>query len=47
MELCLLKFYKISENVDTRSSWTLPVPDSFNLYFILWIFKSTVINLGL
>ena len=35
MELKLLKFYKIPEKLATRCFWILPVPERFNLYFIL------------
>ena len=36
MELYLLKIYKVSRKFETRSFWTLPVPDSFNLHFLLF-----------
>lgn len=35
-ELYLSKFYKTPAKTSTRSFRTLPVPDSFNLYFILF-----------
>ena len=41
MELCLLKSHKIQKKkkkkrkIATRSFWALPLPDSFNLYFVL------------
>ena len=36
MELYLWTISKISKKFATRSFWTLPVPDSFNLYFLLF-----------
>ena len=35
-----MELYKVSEKIETRSFWTLPVPDSFNLYFILFYIVS-------
>ena len=32
----LFFIYKIPKQIATRSFWTLPTPDSFNLYFILF-----------
>ena len=36
MELYRSKLYKILEKISTRSFWTLSIPDSFNLYFVLY-----------
>ena len=46
MELFLLNIYKISKKIAT-SFCTLLVPESFNLYFILYCedFRSTILNI--
>ena len=36
MRVPLLKIYKIPEKIPTRSFWTLPVTDIFNIYFIFF-----------
>ena len=55
MELSLQNISKIPKEIATRSLWIQPVPDSFNLYFILfyivnflilqlWIYADRVCN---
>ena len=46
MELFLLNIYKISKKI-AISFCTLLVPESFNLYFILYCedFRSTILNI--
>ena len=36
MELSLLKITKVQQKIVTWSFWTLLVPDSFNLYIMLF-----------